>query len=383
MGLIGWRPSHGQTIPYRILSEAGAGFYGCGRELEDPDTLSTVRIGLMGPRKTSEGRHLQYGTALAIEEANLRGGYRGLPYELVFRSDDGPWGIAAKQVVRLTYEDEVWVILGALDGHHAHLAELVAAKAWIPVVTPCAPDLSIDYANVPWVFRCMPDDGQQARSLVQYAHKQGYNDIIVLSEGERESHCGWERLLDVSNHTYHPFVLHIEYDPYHPTAIIPRIRNVEADALILWGRAEGALPLLRAMREGGMTIPILGPSLLASPTFAKETSGFEDIIVAAPYDLSKDNFKLMAFQERYAEYTGLSPSPTALYAYDATRMVLSAIERVGLNRTRIRDELARMSFEGLTGRIRFNDLGGNLSESILMTITSGEWVCVESNPGKP
>jgi branched-chain amino acid transport system substrate-binding protein len=370
-------PVFGQTVPYRVLSDAGAGFFGHGRESEDPDTLSAVRIGLMGPQHTMTGQHLRYGTALAIEDANSRGGYQGLPYEVVFRPDDGPWGTAAKQVVRLAYEDEVWTILGALDGHRAHLAELIAAKAWIPVVTPCASDRTIDYANVPWMFRCAPDDGQQALALVQYARQQRFKRTIVLSEGQRESRIGWERLLDAARHERHHFALHVEYDPYYPTAILPRLENVTADAFIIWGNPQGALPLIRVIRGRGNTAPILGPALLATPEFADQASGLGDIVVVAPYYLSQDNPGLRTFYHRYLDYTGMPPSPVALYAYDATRMIQAAIERAGLNRARIRDELARMSFDGLVGKIEFDRLGGNPAQPALMTLRSGEWVSIE------
>jgi branched-chain amino acid transport system substrate-binding protein len=367
----------GQTGPYRVLSESGAGFYGHGRETGEPDTLSAVRIGLTGPEKTTEGLHLQYGTAMAIEEANLHGGYRGVPFEVIFRPDDGPWGTAAKQVVRLTYDDEVWTILGSLDGHHAHLAELIAAKAWIPVVTPCAADRTIDYANVPWVFRCAPDDGQQAAALVRYVVKQGYKRVVVLSEGERESFVAWERLREAARRECYRFALHIEFDPYNSVTAIPRLEGVEADAFIAWGHPERALPLIRGIRKLGKTAPVLGSALFATPEFADSAGDLGEIVVVAPYDQSRDDDELRAFHRRYKEYAGMPPSPVALYAYDATRMILNAIKSAGLNRARIRDELADTSFDGLVGRIRFDSLGGNPAKPVLMTLRFGEWATLE------
>lgn len=61
-------------------------------------------------------------------------------------------------------------------------------------------------------------------------------------------------------------------------------------------------------------------------------------------------------------------------AYDATDMVIDAIQRSGLSRMRLRDELARMPFAGMTGTIAFDDLGGSHSEAVLMKLTEGGWV---------
>jgi ABC-type branched-subunit amino acid transport system substrate-binding protein len=44
-----------------------------------------------------------------------------------------------------------------------------------------------------------------------------------------------------------------------------------------------------------------------------------------------------------------------------------------LNRARIRDALARISFDGITGKIEFDSLRGNVAAPILMTVKSGRW----------
>ncbi|MFQ6044519.1 MAG: ABC transporter substrate-binding protein [Candidatus Poribacteria bacterium] len=385
------------TEPYSDFSNAGAEFYGQGRDEKEPDKLKAVRIGLMGPEKIPEGKQLQNGVALAIEQANARGGYNGIPYEIIFRPDDGPWGIAAKQVVRLTYDDEVWAILGGLDGRRTHLAELISAKAWIPIVTPTASDLTIDYANVPWVFRCMPSDAQQAQTLLDYARKRGYRNLIVLTEGQREAHTGFLRLKEIANRMRYQLGMHIEYNPHNPTAILPRIENTTipslrssaGDAILIWGHPNTALPLLIALRESGINAPILAPAILATPKIAEKAPTTGELIVAAPCDLSRfrehaassnesqeDDALISTFIKQYQNRTGTMPSPIALFAYDATRILIAAIERAGLNRAKIRDELSRICFDGLTGTIHFDSLGGNPAQPVLMTLQNGQWVRV-------
>jgi len=393
IGMFHWRifsAIANATAPYSDFSNAGAEFHGHGREEGEPDKLKSVRVGLMGPEKTPEGKQLQNGVALAIKQANARGGYHGVPYEIIFRPDDGPWGMAAKQVVRLTYDDEVWAILGGLDGHRTHLAELISAKAWIPIITPTASDLTIDYANVPWVFRCMPSDAQQAQTLLKYARERGYKNLIVLTEGQREAHTGFLRLNEVARRMRYQISMHIEYNPHNPTAILPRLKNIAIDAIIIWGHTDSALPLLIALREDGITAPVLAPAILATPEVAEKLPATGEFIVAAPCDLSRfrknpestnksqeDDVLVLTFMQQYQKRTGTFPSPIALFAYDATRMVIAAIERAGLNRAKIRDELSRISFDGITGTIHFDSLGGNPAQPVLMTLRAGQWMCME------
>jgi len=359
--------------PYFDFSKSGAGFYGAGRELPEPAGLKSVRIGVLAPEKDPEGLQMRNGVRMALEEANQRGGYRTIPYELVFRADDGPWGTAARQVVDFAYEDKVWTIIGGLDGQRTHVAELVVAKAWVPVVTPSAADTSIDYANVPWVFRCAPADSQQADSLIRYAQGQGYKHVVVVTEIERAGHTGFLRLQDKASQRRFSLEAHYEFPTSNPEALIPRLKRTELDAIILWGSSAPALSLLRALRAAGISAPVLAPSLLALPEVAAASGWVGSLVVSAPFDLSRQDSATVAFAERYRNRWGVSPSPVAFYSYDSARLVIRAIESAGLNRMRIRDELTQISFDGLTGKIQFNSLRGNTAEPLLMTLKDNHW----------
>jgi len=291
----------------------------------------------------------------------------------VFRADDGPWGVAAQRVVDLAYEDKVWTIIGGLDGQRTHVAELVVSKAWVPVISPAATDTSVDYANVPWVFRCPPADSHQADLLIGYAQRQGYKHVVVLTEMQREGRTGFLRLQDKANQRRFSFEAHYEFPTSNPEEVIPRLKGTDLDAVVLWGNSTPALSLLRALRAAGVSAPVLAPSLLALPETAAASGWVGNLVVSAPYDLSRQDPATVGFAEKYKNRWGVAPSPVALFSYDAARLVIQAIETTGLNRMRIRDELTRISFDGLTGKIQFNSLRGNTAEPMLMSLKDGRW----------
>ncbi len=385
-----------QEPPYQDFKQAGAGFYGDGREDPDPANLPAVRIGVLGPAKLREGLQQRTGIQLAIEDANRRGGYcpkqnpsgsdreevahdhgRCIPYEMIFRADDGPWGVGARQVVQLAYEDRVWAIIGGLDGQQTHLAELVVAKAWVPVVSPGATDSTIDYANVPWVFRAVPSDTEQVSALLDLAEQRGYRHLVALTEIQREAHSGYLRLKEGTDRRHRPLEMHLEYSPQNPMEIIPRLSGVPVDALLIWGRAESALTLISGLRKAGIKVPILGPATLATPQVAQSPESLGDLTVASPCDLSRSDPEYLAFARRFKERTGDSPSAVALYSYDVARLVIEAVEAGGLNRARIRDRLSATDFAGLTGKIVFTSLGGNPAKPVLMFLAGSRWVRLE------
>jgi len=364
--------AQGTTEPYRYLSGAGSEFLGAGREDPDPDTLSAVRIGVTGPAKTRPGQELLAGVQLAVDEANAAGGYRGVPFHIVFRPNDGPWGVVASQVVRLAAEDDVWLIIGALDGERAHAAELVVAKLWVPVITP-AGDHTIDYANVPWVFRCVPDDLSQVEALLDLAADRGWQRLVLVSEIWRDAEQAARRFRRRAAERGLDLLLHHRFETYRPDHALERLVGLDIDAAVVWGRPFSALPVLRRLRALGVTGPLLLPSLLAVPEVAQlESVGH--VLAVAPYDLASEEPALAAFRRRWSDRTGAEPSFVGVLAYDMTRLALTAMFRAGLNRARLRDELAGGDFDGLTGSFRFNSLGGRLQEPVPMTVRRGQWV---------
>ena len=345
---------------------------GAGRDAPDPDTLASVRIGVTGPARTQAGRELLSAVQLAVDEANAAGGYRGLPFEVVFRPNDGPWGVVARQVVHLAADDDVWVIVGALDGERAHAAELVVAKLWVPVMTPVG-DHTVDYANVPWVFRGLPDDLSQVEALLDLAGLREWHRLVLVSEIWRDAEQAARRLQRRVAARGLELVFHHRYETYRPGADLERFAGIEADALVLWGRPDSALPVIRRLRGLGVDLPMLLPSLLTVPEVA-DCAELGEALAAAPYDLGASRHDLVAFRRTWLERCGFEPSYVAALAYDMTRLALDALGRSGLNRARLRDQLAAGGFDGLTGPFTFSSLGGRLQEPVPMTVRRGQWV---------
>ena len=96
------------------------------------------------------------GTTMAIEEANAEGGYKETPFRLKPGWSENPWASGVSSVVRMAYLERVWAIIGSIDGSTTHLAEQVVAKARVTQIDPASTDRSVNMANVPWVFSCLP-----------------------------------------------------------------------------------------------------------------------------------------------------------------------------------------------------------------------------------
>ena len=127
---------------------------------------------------------------------------------------------------------------------------------------------------------------------------------------------------------------------------------------------------------------VFGGPELAFPEFLKRAGAFaEGVTVVAPCNLWRDDSVLQSFRLRFSERYGESPDIIAAYTYDGMNLLIRAIQTGGLNRARIRDALAEIEvFHGVTGEIRFDGSGSNVSPPVLVMVRDGRFVPLKRGP---
>jgi branched-chain amino acid transport system substrate-binding protein len=92
--------------------------------------------------------------------------------------------------------------------------------------------------------------------------------------------------------------------------------------------------------------------------------------------------EVQAFVAAYKrKYNNAVPDGNAALAYDATKLLAIAVERVGPDRQKIRDYLANLPtpYGGVTGPIRFSSDGDPVGKAIVMTRVRQGALVVETN----
>lgn len=356
--------------PYKLHFADEHLFLGTGREKKPPAGLKTVRIGFLGPLDDSNveavfGRRMLQGAQLAIEEANARGGYDGLPYELVVRDDVGPWGASSNKIVELDRE-KVWCVLGSIDGASTHIAIRVALKLELPVVTTGGTDPTLTETRIPWYVRVNADDRQNGYALADYIYRvKGHERVAAVRINNRYGRAGIAEFRDASRRLGRPLLLELRYGPHDRdfTTQLERVQGTGADAVVLWGNPEDMGLVVKQMRAMGMKQPVYGPDRIVEQRFldAAGAAG-EGVVGTYWFDPTRKDPTWLAFRERYEERFGEPAEQYAAHAYDGMVMILEAVERAGLNRTRIRDQLTDYTrYHGVTGEIimdpSWNDIG--------------------------
>jgi ABC-type branched-subunit amino acid transport system substrate-binding protein len=357
-------------------------FTGAGREKPEPKGLTEVRLGVLAPLEGNilvpQGRQLLQGATLAVEEANARGGYKGLPFKILPHNDVGLWGAAANEVVKMG-DEGVWAIMGTIDDINSHVGIRVALKLEIPWINSSDPDPTFTETNIPWVIRCIADDRQSSYALVDHIYVQkGLKRVAVLRANNRYGRVGVMEFRDAALRAGNPIVLEVRFEDEETNfdAQLARIKNSNPDAVVLWGNALEMGLILNRMRELGMDYPVFTSDRSVNPLFL-ETAGTNanGIVTTCQYNPKADNPGLKAFQKNYKIRFGQEPDVFAAHAYDGMNMTIQAIQKVGLNRYLIRDELTGLKkYDGITGEIIFDATWNDVGRIYMVEIKDGDFI---------
>lgn len=369
-------------------------YTGPNRAMPEPEHLDTVKIGFLGPilptvsiatgGKSHEeelGIAMLRGCRLALEEANAQGGYlkRKIPFELCVRNDNALWGASGSEIIHLAYKDNVWAIVGGIDGANTHIAIRVALKIEVPWMTPGDLDPTYIETNIPWVFRCIGDDRQQNYILVDYLfRKMNYQRVAIIRSSNRYGRFGVREIRDGARRLGRPIVSEMAYKvgATNFSMQLDRIEEYKPDAIVHWGNAEEGARVLNAIRARGWAQPFLACDRAVSDTFLKIAgANAEGVICTYPWNPDRNDPRLAAFREAYQKRWGVEPDTYAAHAYDGMNMLIWAIQKAGLNRAKIRDVMAYRTepYPGVTGDIPLSSALDDAGEVFLARYEGGRW----------
>ncbi len=340
-----------------------------------PSELSEIRIGYFGPSDPDHplGGSTWVGTKMAIEEANQKGGWKGLPFELKVGWSENVWGGGVSRVTEMVYRDNVWAMIGSINGDATHLAEQVVAKARLTLIDPGSFDLTVNLASVPWAFSILPGSDEIAKALGRACFKRGKKTKIVLVSGtDHDSRIlaeAFTKFLQIHQRTLSGRI-DVPSGAASSNRISKEILEHDPELLVVLAGLRESIDLVRTIRKASPHIRILGGPLMARGAFLKEGGRLAEAIEIPLLYRVSENF-LARFHQKYR----YDPDYATVAAYDATKMLIAAIRQAGLNRARILKEVRSMTpWQGTSDPIIWDHRGRNRGEVRMGTIKKGRIV---------
>jgi branched-chain amino acid transport system substrate-binding protein len=368
-------------------------FYGAGRELKPPANLKEVRVGFLGPLEGSMiidlGTQMLRGAQMAIDEANEKGGYNGIPFKLMVHNDVGLWGAAANEIVDMD-DEGVWAWLGSIDDIVSHVALRATLKLEIPEVCTGDPDPTFTETNIPWMIRVISDDRQSCYALARQIYTMDkHSRVGVIRTGSRYGRVAVKIFQETAVRLGHPIIIEERFADGETDfkAQLERIKKVNPDAILIWGNAKESALIVNQIRDLGMSQPIYGSDRMVSAQFLKIAGKNADgITTTCQYNPDANNPRLKAFQANYLKKYGEEPEVFAAHAYDGMNIIIEAIKKAGLNRVLIRDLLTDLKtfqgYQGVTGKIVLDKSWNDIGDIYMAKIENGKFMFTLAPPPK-
>jgi len=345
---LGIQSSYNQDLPDRRVSA----------EANEP-----IRIGLLvtnDPANDSLSLEAVHAVKLAVKKSNEEGGVSGRSVELITKSSEADWGAGAKKSVELIYDDKVAAIIGSLNGQNAHLVEMAVAKAQVVFISTRATDPTLSGANIPWFFRVIPNDLQQADQLVTHIYKtKNLQRLAVISSDMYDHKMGSGSFLRVSVDNGYPEPELYSYEHKKPVfdEIIQSIRVNSLDGITFYGYPEHVKKFRQKMDSSGIQVPLFAPlSILdtADPGLRQYISSHvTHICLDSRFDERAEHFN-----SQFEEVYGYKPGNIAKYSYDGANVLLESFKAGAFESESITGKLTGISgLSAVTGDITFLENG--------------------------
>ncbi|MBF0119525.1 MAG: branched-chain amino acid ABC transporter substrate-binding protein [Desulfobacterales bacterium] len=325
----------------------------------------TIKFGISGAHSgdlASYGQPTVKAAELVIKDINSKGGILGRQVQIITQDDACKPEVATNAATKLVTEG-VHVVLGHICSGATKSALGIYKDAKIVAMSPSAtnPPLtqSGDYPNF---FRTIASDDAQAKLEVEFAiNKLEVKKIAVLHDKGDYGKGLAEFAKDFIEKSGKAKV--VLYEGITPnavdySAIVQKVKQSDADALIYGGYHPEASKLIMQMRKKKMKTIFISDDGVKDNTFIKVAGKFaEGVYATGPKDTSKNPLAIAAIEAHKKNYKS-EPGAFFLNAYAATLALLNAIEKAGaIDYEKITKALRTEFVETPLGKIKFDEKG--------------------------
>jgi branched-chain amino acid transport system substrate-binding protein len=341
-----------------------------------------IKLGHVSPMSGGQahfGRDNANGAILAVEDLNAKGitiGGKKAKFQLLNEDDaaDPKQGTAVAQKL---VDAKVNGVIGHLNSGTTIPASKIYHDAGIPQVSPSATNPKYTLQNFKGAFRVVANDAQLGGALGRYAvetvqakqiaviddrtaYGQGVADEFV--KGVKAKAPGIQIVRQYTNDKATDF-----------NAILTAIKGKKPDVIFFGGMDNVAAPMLRQMKQLGITAKYMGGDGLCTtklPELAGNGLGDNQVICAEAGGVTGAKEKDMEqFQVRYKKRFNMDVQLYAPYVYDAVMTMATAMQKANsAEPAKYLPELAKIKHEGVSGTIAF-DAKGDLKDGALTLFT--------------
>jgi len=325
--------------------------------------------------KVGEGS--KYAAELLKEEINGKGGLqvgdKKYPLEFIYQDNEAKAESATAAALKLITRDKVLAIIGPQASKQAVPAGEVCNANKTPMISPWSTNPNTTKGR-PWVFRACFLDPFQGPVVAKFATEElGAKKAAVLYDIASDYPKGLAEFFKEAFERIHGPGSVVAFESFTTkdrdfSAQLTKIVKSDADILFTPQYYDEVPLIAKQAHQLGWKKPIMGSDSWGSAELMNLCGpDCFGSFFSTHYAAAGATGATKEFIDRYKAKYGYVPDDVAALTWDATRMLLQAVQSAGkltgnleANRKAIRDALAKMTgFDGITGKMTFTEGSGD------------------------
>jgi len=357
------------------LAAAAAALIGCSEQRSDAE----IRIGHAGPLTggiAHLGKDNENGARLAVDEANeakVQIGGRAVKFVLVAEDDQADPKVGTTVAQKLV-DAKVNGVVGHLNSGVSIPASAIYHQAGIPMISGSSTNPQLTEQKFGEVFRVVGRDDQQGPAVASYLLAERKPKLVAVIDDATAYGEGIANEVEKTLKAASIEVLPREKGTDKTTdwkAVLTKLRGRNPDAVFYGGMDATGGPLLKQGRELGIkAVFSFGDGACTDKMRELAGDAAEGLLCSQagipPQAASKK------FLDAYKKKFNTDPILYAPFTYDAVNLLIEAMKKAdSAEPSKYLPELKKISFDGSTGNITFDDKGDRKDAEITIFTMKG------------
>ncbi len=342
-----------------------------------PKTYKIAHLSPLTGSASSYGYYMVNAAKMAVEEINAKGGVNGVLLEYMEIDETSN----SAQAIDAAYKAVAWdplVILGPNRSGGVLAAEFVWKEAKIPTITDGTSAETTRKGN-PYTFRMQISSEFWIPLLVRTAVEVYKSKKIAVMYGLNDySKANWVATEPaMKKYGITPVTVQTFNDGDQDfTAQLLKVKASGADALFVYSYTPEVGMILKQRAELGMPNLLVFSERAASVPSVEDLSGtknYEGLVCTTTLSPGDPRPGVQKFIKDYeAKYKHIVSS-THINHYDSVYIVADILKRVGPDREKIRQELAKLDYVGVLGHYVADKEGNFVHTMYTQVRENGKW----------
>ncbi|WDV56769.1 branched-chain amino acid ABC transporter substrate-binding protein [Streptomyces coeruleorubidus] len=379
-----------------------------GDKSGDGGSGTTLTIGVDAPlsgENSTTGLGIQYGAQIAVDDANKNNWVPGVKFKLKALDDKAQPATGQSNATSLTGDKTVVGAVGPLNSGVAQTMQQVFASANMVQISPANTNPELTQGKN-WqtdkkrpyktYFRTATTDELQGSFAAGYAYNGLKKKKAFIVDDKQTYGAGLAKIFGEQYKKFGGTVVgtdHVNTGDKDFGSLVTKIKNSGADLLYYGGQYDESALITKQLKDAGVKIPLFGGDGMFASTYieaaGKAAEGDLATAIGVPADTLPaakqfiQTYKDKGYKGDYGAY--------GAYAYDATTAIIKAVKAAAdanggkvptdINdlRSKVVDGVQKSDFEGLTGKISFDQYGDTTNKQLTVyQVEKGAWKDVET-----